>query len=71
MSASTRSPTLVPLTRTDPRQTIPSSFVFGRVELKSGASSDAIGAVRKNVDSPSIWSPNVATTKTTYGTASR
>src|SRR6267142_44310 len=69
--ASTRSPTLAPLTRTDPRQTIPSSFVFGRVEEKSVASSDAIGCVRKYVDSPSICSPYVLTTKTTYGTASR
>ena len=71
MRASTRSPTLAPLTRTDPRQTIPSSFVFGRVDEKSVASSDAIGCVRKYVDSPSIWSPIVETTKTTYGRAIR
>ena len=71
MRASTRSPTLAPLTRTDPRQTIPSSFVFGRVEREERRVERAIGCVRKYVDSPSIWSPIVETTKTTYGRASR
>jgi hypothetical protein len=43
--------------------------VDGGVEKR--AASDAIGCVRKYVDSPSICSPDVLTTKTRYGTASR
>lgn len=43
-----------PATRTDRRQMIPSSDVFGRVEHKSVASSEPIGAMRKYVDTPSI-----------------
>jgi len=60
-----RSPTDPRVTLTDPRQTSPSSEVFGRVEQKSVASSEPIGSVRKYVDSPSIWSP-VETTNTAY-----
>ena len=36
-----RSPTVAPETRTDPRQTIPSSFVFGRVESTAGRRASA------------------------------